>query len=70
MEWLDEREAELEEIGDRDERLADVDIEALRAATPSTPSQLRWPDRDDGVRSTNSIDADRYRTATDGGEDA
>ncbi|WP_199243651.1 hypothetical protein [Haloplanus rallus] len=70
MEWLDEREAELEEIGDRDDRLSDVDIESRRAGTPSTASQVRWPEREDGVRTENTVDADRYRAATDGGEDA
>lgn len=71
MGWLDEREADLEELGERDERLADIDIQARREATQSTPSQVRWPDREDGDRETNSVDANRYQAAaTDGGEDA
>lgn len=67
-EWLDERESELEEIGDRDERMADQDIEARREATPSTESAVEFPDRDGTYPFTNSVDADRYRAvATDGG---
>ncbi|WP_435067687.1 hypothetical protein [Haloplanus sp. C73] len=70
MEWLDERESELEELGDRDERMADVDIEARREATPSTSTPATWVDRDGGERKLNHVDSDRYRAATDGGEDA
>jgi hypothetical protein len=70
LEWLDEREAKLERIGNRDERLADADIEGRREATPSTASTVVWSDRDGGERTTNSVDADRYRAATAGGDDA
>jgi hypothetical protein len=70
LEWLDEREAELKEIGDRDERMAAQDIEARREATPSTESVATFSDRDGEYPFSNSVDADRYRAATDGGTDA
>ena len=66
MEWLDEREAELEEIGERDERLADAEP----AERPSTPAEYTWVDCEGGERPTSTVDADRYRAATDGGDSA
>jgi len=64
MEWLDEREAELEEIGERDERVEPG------SRTPSPPAEYTWVDCEGGERPTSTVDADRYRAATDGGEDA
>jgi hypothetical protein len=62
MQWLDEREAYLEEHGDRDERVEPG------GRTPSPPAEWSWPDRDGEYPFTNTVDAGRY--ATDGGEDA
>jgi hypothetical protein len=64
MEWLDEREAELEEIGERDERVEPG------SRTPSLAATFEWPDRDGEYPFTTTVDAGRYRAATDGGEDA
>ncbi|WP_251342441.1 hypothetical protein [Haloplanus halophilus] len=61
MEWLDEREVELEEIGDRDER-----VEA-GGREPSPPATWSWPDRDGEYPFTNTVDSGRY--AADGGEE-
>jgi len=62
MEWLDEREAELEEIGERDERVQHD------GRTPSPAAEWSWPDRDGEYPFTNNVDAGRY--AADGGEEA
>jgi hypothetical protein len=62
MRWLDERESELEEIGDRDERVEPG------GRTPSPPATWSWPDRDRTYPFTNTVDAGRY--VADGGEDA
>jgi len=62
MSWLDEREAVLEEVGERDERV-DPD-----GRTPSPSAEWSWSDRDGEYPFTNSVDASRY--AADGGEDA
>jgi hypothetical protein len=62
MEWLDEREAELEEIGERDERVEP------NGRTPSPAAEWSWPDRDGEYPFTNNVDAGRY--AADGGEKA
>jgi len=64
MRWLDEREAELEEIGERDER---VDA---GGRTPSPPAEYTWVDCKGGERPTATVDADRYRAAADGGDRA
>jgi|GEM_PF-2868706 len=64
MEWLDEREAELEEIGERDARVEPG------SRTPSPAAEVTWVDCEGGERPTSTVDADRYRAATDGGEDA
>jgi len=70
LEWLDEREEELKDIGDRDERMAAQDIEARREATPSTESIVTFSDRDSEYPFSHSVDADRYREATDEGTNA
>jgi hypothetical protein len=62
MRWLDEREAELEEIGERDERVESGGREPSPAATWS------WPNREGTYPFTNAVDVGRY--AADGGEDA
>jgi len=62
MEWLDEREAELEELGERDERIE------VGSRSPSPPAEWSWPDREGEYPFTNRVRADRY--AADGGEDA
>ena len=59
LEWLDEREAELEEIGERDERVEPG------SRTPSPAATWSWPDRDGEYPFTNTVDAGRY--AADGG---
>ena len=46
MEWLEEREVELEEIGERDER-----VEA-DGRTPSPPATVTWVDCEGGERPT------------------
>jgi len=61
MEWLDEREAALEEIGERESRVEPG------SRTPSPPAEWSWPDRDDEYPFVNSVDAGRY--AADGGEE-
>jgi hypothetical protein len=62
MEWLDEREQELDEIGERDDRVEPG------SRTPSPAAAFEWPDRDGEYPFVNSVDAGRY--AADGGEDA
>ena len=64
MAWLDEREAELEEIGERDDRVEPG------SRTPSPAAEFTWVDCEGGERPTSTVDADQYRDATDGGEDA
>jgi hypothetical protein len=59
MAWLDEREAELEEIGERDARVEPG------SRTPSPAATFEWPDRDGEYPFVNSVDAGRY--AADGG---
>lgn len=61
MGWLDEREAELEEIGERDERVEPG------GRTPSPAATFNWPDREGTYPFTNNVDAGRY--AADGGEE-
>jgi hypothetical protein len=61
MEWLDEREAYLEEHGERDERVEPG------GRTPSRAATWSWPDRDGEYPFVNGIDADRY--AADGGDE-
>jgi hypothetical protein len=60
MAWLDEREAELDEIGERDARVEPG------SRTPSPAASWSWPDRDGEYPFVNSVDAGRY--AADGGE--
>lgn len=62
MAWLDERERELEEHGERDGRVESG------GRTPSPPATVTWVDCEGGERPTATVDADRY--AADGGEDA
>jgi len=61
MQWLDEREADLEEIGERDERIEPG------SRTPSPAATWSWPDREGTYPFVNSVDAGRY--AADGGDE-
>jgi hypothetical protein len=61
MEWLDEREAEVEEIGERDDRVEPG------SRTPSPAATFEWPDRDDEYPFTNTVDAGQY--VVEGGDE-
>lgn len=64
MQWLDEREQTLEEIGERPERCEPCDPDSV----PSTESVVVWPDRDGGERSAVYSSGRRFAARADGGD--
>jgi hypothetical protein len=68
IEWIQQRNREIIEHGDRDDQLATA---IPHDEIPSTESVAVWSDRDDGQRSSTysrSTSRQRRRAATDGGE--